>query len=90
MIEPYRIVIHGGIVGFSRLVAELRASNNNKANSLFSYSYFQESTVKCNVPCRFRSDLAMENYKVGGFILKTRGLDNGSIITGTSVIILSR
>lgn len=83
LIEPYRIVIHGGIDGFSRLVVYLRASTNNRANTVFSY--FQEATAKYNVPSRVRSDLGMENYEVGRFMLETRGLNRGSIITGSSV-----
>ena len=83
LIEPYRIVIHGGIDGFSRLVVYLRASTNNRANTVFSY--FQEATAKYNVPSRVRSDLGMENYEVGRFMLETRGLNRGSVITGSSV-----
>ena len=83
LIEPYRIVVHGGIDGFSRLVVYLRASTNNRVDTVFSY--FQEAPAMYNVPSRVRSDLGMENYEVGRFVLETRGLNRGSIITGTSV-----
>ena len=83
LIEPYRIVIHGGIDGFSRLFVYLKASTNNRVDTVFSY--FQEATAVYNVPSRVRSDLGMENYEVGRFMLETRGLNRGSIITGTSV-----
>ena len=34
LIEPYQIVIHGGIDGYTRLVVYLKASTNNKANTV--------------------------------------------------------
>lgn len=83
LIEPYRIVIHGGIDGFSRLIVFLRASTNNRATTVLNC--FQEAVVKYNLPSRVRCDLGMENLEVGRYILQTRGLNRGSIITGTSV-----
>lgn len=83
MIEPYRIVIHGGIDGYSRLVVFLKASTNNKAATVFSY--FQEALQQYNLPSRVRSDLGLENIEVGMYMLEQRGLNRGSIITGTSV-----
>lgn len=83
LIQPYRIVIHGGIDGFSRMVVYLRASTNNRANTVFSY--FHQAVASYNLPSRVRSDLGLENYQVGRFILEARGLNRGSIITGTSV-----
>lgn len=32
-----RIVIHGGIDGYSRLIVFLRASNNNRSSTVMSY-----------------------------------------------------
>lgn len=83
MIEPYRIVIHGGIDGFSRLIVFLHASTNNRATTVLNY--FREAVVKYNLPSRVRCDLGMENFEVARYMLETRGLNRGSIITGTSV-----
>jgi len=67
-IEPYRIVRHGGIDGFYRLVVYLRALTNNRANTVFSY--FQEGTAKCNVPPRVRSDLGWKIMKLADLCSK--------------------
>ena len=83
LIQPYRIVIHGGIDGFSRLVVYLIASTNNRSSAVLNY--FQEAVARYNLPSRVRCDLGMENYEVGRYMLEARGLNRGSIITGTSV-----
>ena len=83
LIEPYRIVIHGGIDGFSRLAVYLNASTNNRATTVFGC--FQEAIQQYNLPSRVRCDLGFENLEVGRYMLEQRGLNRGSIITGTSV-----
>lgn len=83
LIEPYRIVIHGGIDGFSRLAVYLNASTNNRATTVFGC--FQEAIQQYNLPSRVRYDLGFENLEVGRYMLEQRGLNRGSIITGTSV-----
>ena len=35
------------------------------------------------LPSRVRSDYVMENFKVAEFMLEQRGVDRGSIVTGT-------
>ena len=76
LVQPYGIVIHGGIDGFSRLVVYLKASTNNRPATVLSY--FHEFVSRYNLPSRVRCDL-------GRYMLQTRGLSRGSIITGTSV-----
>ena len=83
LIEPYRIVIHGGIDGYSRLIVFLRASSNNKANTVLDL--FQEAVRLYNLPSRARSDQGLENVEVARFMLRERGINRGSIITGKSV-----
>ena len=83
LITPYRIVIHGGIDGYSRLIVYLQASNNNKASTVLNL--FQSAVFKFNLPSRVRSDYGMENIDVGRFMLVNRGLNRGSFITGSSV-----
>ena len=85
LIEPLRIVIHGGIDGYSRLIVFLHASTNNRATTVLAY--FQEAVVNYNLPSRVRCDLGMENFEVARYMLETRGLNRGSIINGTSVSI---
>lgn len=76
-------MIHGGIDGYSRLVVYLRASTNNRACTVLGY--FQEAVNLYNLPSRVRTDLGMENIEVARYMLQARGLNRGSIITGTSV-----
>ena len=76
-------MIHGGIDGFSRLVVYLHASTNNRASTVLAL--FREATNHYNVPSRVRSDRGLENIEVGRFMIQTRGLNRGSIITGNSV-----
>jgi len=49
------------------------------------FEYFQDAVEKYNLPSRVRSDLGLENIQVARFMLEVKGLNRGSIITGTSV-----
>ena len=79
LIQPYRVVIHGGIDGYSRLVVFLKASADNRASTVFRS--FQEAVEQYNLPSRVRTDLG----EVARFMVHSRGVNRGSIITGTSV-----
>jgi len=46
---------------------------------------FEENTKTYGLPSRARCDYSMENVLVAQFMLERRGLDRGSIITGSSV-----
>lgn len=83
LIQPYRIVIHGGIDGFSRLIVFLKASTNNRALTVLEC--FRGAVNQCNLPSRVRTDMGLENTEVARFMLQSRGLNRGSIIAGTSV-----
>lgn len=83
LIQPYRVVIHGGIDGYSRLVVFLKASADNRASTVLSS--FQEAVARYNLPSRVRTDLGLENIEVARFMVRTRGVNRGSIIIGTSV-----
>ena len=82
MIEPYGIVIHGAIDGCSRLIVYLNASTNNKADTVLQL--FLNAVQQYNLPSRVRTDMGMEN-RCSTVMLERRGLNRGSIITGTSV-----
>lgn len=79
----YHIVIHGGIDGFSRTIVYLKASDNNRAETV--YEAFQNATRCFGIPSRVRSDYGGENVKVARFMIEQRGTGRGSMITGRSV-----
>lgn len=72
----WRIVVHGGIDGFSRLITYLHYSTNNQADTVFTL--FQEAIAKYGVPSRVRSDRGGENIDVAKFMIENRGLNRGS------------
>ena len=61
LIQPYKIVIHGGLDGFSRMIVFLQASINNRALTVLQY--FQSAVEHYNLPSRVCSDLGMENIE---------------------------
>ncbi|XP_026076638.1 uncharacterized protein LOC113054983 isoform X2 [Carassius auratus] len=79
----WRIVIHGGIDGFSRLVAYLKVATNNKAQTVLQS--FLSAVQIYGVPSRVRSDKGGENVMVARFMIRTRGANRQSHITGRSV-----
>ncbi|XP_028516339.1 uncharacterized protein LOC114575527 [Exaiptasia diaphana] len=78
----WKIVIHGGIDGFSRIPVYLHASNNNKASTVLEL--FTKAVSEYGLPSRVRCDLGGENYQVGTYMLEQRGTGRGSIIAGKS------
>ncbi|KAK9976471.1 hypothetical protein ABG768_021676, partial [Culter alburnus] len=62
----WRIVIHGAIDGFSRLVILLEASNNNRSSTVIEK--FVEAVNHYGVPSRVRCDQGGENRAVCLFI----------------------
>ena len=81
----WRIVIHGGIDGFSRMIVYLKASTNNHASTV--YQLFHTAVQTYGLPSRVRSDKGGENVDVAWFMLShpLRGPDRGSHIAGRSV-----
>lgn len=79
----WRIVIHGGIDGYSRLVVFLRASNNNRSGTVLDS--FSSAAVRYGVPSRIRTDRGGENNAVGLMMNIFRGLHRGSVLRGRSV-----
>ena len=79
----WKIVTHGGIDGYSRLVVFLRCSTNNR--SLTVYSLFLEGIQKYHLPSRVRTDQGRENILVARHMIEHRGAERKSIITGSSV-----
>ena len=67
-------------MAFSRVVTCLKCSNNNYVKVLFI-----DARQKFSIPSRVRCDHGIENVDVARWILDTRGLYRGSIITSSSV-----
>ena len=81
----WRIVIHGAIDGYSRLIMYLRASTNNLASTVLSA--FASAVDEFGLPSRIRIDRGGENVRVSEYMLEhpERGPGRGSVIAGRSV-----
>jgi len=79
----WRMVVHGGIDGYSRMIVYLHCSTNNRA--LTVYRLFREATEAYGVPSRVRSDRGGENIMVCHSMVRNRGCNRGSHIAGSSV-----
>ncbi len=78
----WRLVTHGGIDGYTRMVVYLRCSSNNRAVTV--YSSFLDAVRQFGLPSRVRSDHGGENVLVAQHMLEHRGDRRSSIITGAS------
>ena len=80
-----RIVVHGGIDGYSRLPIFIKASNNNRANTVLQC--FLNAVEKYGLPSRVRTDKGGKNASVSRYMLlhPHRGPGRGSCITDRSV-----
>lgn len=79
----WKIVIHGGIDGYSRVVIYLQASTNNTSDTAFEA--FRKGVSEYGLPSRVRTDKGGENVGIGEYMLQSRGIGRGSIIMGRSV-----
>ncbi|KAF7311754.1 hypothetical protein MIND_00185800 [Mycena indigotica] len=77
------IVIHGFIDGYSRLITGLRASDNNRAETVLDL--FLDAATVYGVPSRVRGDHGTENLYVAAWMEDYRGVLRGSYIWGRSV-----
>jgi len=81
----WRIVIHGGVDGYSRVPVYLQASDNNRAETVL-HSFLKAIEIY-GLPSRVRSDQGGENTSVSEYMLRhpLRGPGRGSFIAGRSV-----
>ena len=70
----WKIVIHGAIDGYSRLITFLKALSNNRADTVFSG--FVSAVEEFGLPSRIRIDRGGENVLVSQYMLEhpNRGL----------------
>ena len=79
----WKLIIHGGIDGFSRMTVYLKCNNNNKSETVLIH--FHEATEKFGIPNRVRGDRGGENIKVAEWMIRQKGINRGSYIGGSSV-----
>ncbi|KAK2564474.1 hypothetical protein P5673_011916 [Acropora cervicornis] len=81
----WRIVIHGGVDGYTRIPVYLKANTNNSSDTVLNL--FQEAVHEYGLPSRLRSDKGGENVRVSMFMLQhpQRGTGRGSMIVGRIV-----
>lgn len=76
----WKIVIHGGMDGYSRMVVFLRAADNNLATTMldaFLGKHEPASGVaEFGLPSRVRADYGRENWKVKELMEDRRGKFN--------------
>jgi len=78
-----KIIIHGAIDGFSRLIPYMRVSTNNTADT--ALEAFLMGVSQYGLPSRVRTDRGGENVRIAEYMLHHRGTGRGSIIMGRSV-----
>ncbi|XP_058630121.1 uncharacterized protein LOC131539512 isoform X2 [Onychostoma macrolepis] len=78
----WRIVIHGSIDGYSRLVVFLVASNNNRSRTVLQH--FNTAVTQYGLPSKVRCDYGGENIDVCLFMNVVRGMGNRSVLRGQS------
>ena len=81
----WKLVIHGGIDGYSRLITFLKVSTNNHASTVLSA--YVSAVDEFGLPSRIRIDRGGENSLVSQFMLEhpERGPNRHSVIAGRSV-----
>ena len=65
------------------MIVYLRCSTNNRAATVLEL--FQEAVAMHGAPSRVRADFGIENVDVARYMLSIKGINRGSMITGTSV-----
>lgn len=83
LIFRWRLVIHGGIDGYSRFPVFMKVSNNNRAETVLCA--FLEAVEQFGIPERVRSDKGGENVLVAEYMLQHQQTVDRPFIAGRSV-----
>jgi len=78
----WRLVVHGAIDGFSRMIIYLHCSTDNTSETV--YNLFIDAVQIYNYPSRVRSDKGVENHQVCTHMIQVRGTGRNSHIAGSS------
>ena len=78
----WHFVIHGGIDGFSRLLVFLKASDNNRAETVLAH--FEEAVAMYGVPRRVRVDYGGENNDLCSVMEELYHPEQRSVLRGKS------
>ena len=79
----WKLVIHGAIDGYSRLIPFLHCSTNNRAVTV--HRLFVNAVSAFGLPHRVRTDGGGENVAVWEYIMAQLHRDNRCVIVGSSV-----
>ena len=79
----WKIIIHGCINGYSRLIVYLHCANNNLAST--GLQQFAAATYTYGLPSRVCGDHGSENVDVADFMILHCGHWRGSFLCGRSV-----
>ena len=77
-----KFVIHGAIDGFSRLIAFLKCSTNNRAETVLQG--FVTATLTYGLPRELRTDMGGENVDAWHYMIQQHGNER-CVIVGSSV-----
>ena len=79
----WKLIVHGGLDGYSRLVVYLKCADNNRACTVMQA--FSEAVQLYGVPSRVRADRGTENVRVSDYMLSFHGYGRSSFTAGRSV-----
>lgn len=79
----WRLVVHHGIDGFSRLVVFAQCSSNNRAETV--HSIFLKAIPVYGRPLKIRTDLGGENVDIWRDMVVRRGEESRPVLVGKSV-----
>ena len=79
----WHFVVHGAVVGYSRLITYLKCADNNRASTVMEC--FQDGISRYGVPDKIRSDHGGENTEVWRYMISSHNGSYSSVVTGSSV-----